>query len=81
MKEIIGNCDKKEDKERCFKLLMPYTYNMPDGSLITINNEDDYKNIKDWYENNPDSRDKPELIFPFDIEVELNQRMKKKKQE
>ena len=47
MKEIIGNCDKKrEGKERCVKLLMPYTYNMPDGSLITINNEDDYKNIK-----------------------------------
>ena len=71
IKEIITNCDKKkEDKERCFKLLMPYSYNMPDGSSITISVEDDYKNVKEWYENNPDSKDKPELIFPVDIEVE-----------
>ena len=71
IKEIITNCDKKkEDKERCFKLLMPYSYNMPDGSSITISVEDDYKNVKEWYESNPDSKDKPELIFPVDIEVE-----------
>ena len=71
IKEIITNCDKKkEGKERCFKILMPYSYNMPDGSSITINEEDDYKNVKEWYENNPDSKDKPELIFPVDIEVE-----------
>ena len=71
IKEIITNCDKKkEGKERCFKLLMPYSYNMPDGSSITISVEDDYKNVKEWYESNPDSKDKPELIFPVDIEVE-----------
>ena len=71
IKDIISNCDKKEEgMEKCFKILMPYSYQMPDGSSITISEEEDYKNLEEWYGNNPDSKDRPSLIFPVEIEVE-----------
>jgi len=40
---------------------------MPDGSTITVENEDDRGEIKDWYEANPDVKEKPELQYPVDI--------------
>ena len=62
---------RDEDKGdwRCFDLLLPVTYEMPDGSTITVENEEDWDDLKEWYEENSDSEEKPELQFRFLITV------------
>ena len=51
----------------CFELVLPVTFLMPDGSTITVENEDDYAGVRAWYEANPDAEGHPELQFPVDI--------------
>jgi hypothetical protein len=54
---------------RCFELVFPLTFNMPDGSSVMVesDNENSWDEIKVWYEENPDSEDKPEMQFPVVI--------------
>ena len=40
---------------------------MPDGSSITIDDEEDWVNLRNWYEANPDSEEEPALQYPVDI--------------
>ena len=41
---------------------------MPDGISVTVNNKEDIKSsLKSWYDANPDSKEKPELVFPVDV--------------
>tara|TARA_B100001142_G_scaffold191731_1_gene190789 strand:- start:323 stop:1777 length:1455 start_codon:yes stop_codon:yes gene_type:complete len=58
----------KEDW-RCFDLVFPLTFNMPDGSTVIIesDNENSWDEIKAWYEANPDSEEKPMMQFPVVI--------------
>ena len=61
----------KDDKEdwKCFDLVLPVTFDMPDGSTITATSDDDdgWAEIKAWYEANPDVEEKPALQYPVDI--------------
>ena len=54
---------------RCFELVFPITFNMPDGSSVTIETDEEssWDEIKSWYESNPDSEEKPEMQFPVVI--------------
>ena len=54
---------------RCFELVFPITFNMPDGSSVTIESDEEssWNEIKSWYESNPDSEEKPEMQFPVVI--------------
>jgi len=67
-----GDWDRDEDKGdwKCFDLMLPVAYVMPDGSTITIENEEDWIAIRDWYEANPESEEKPELHFPVNVEFD-----------
>jgi len=69
-KELVKEC-VKEDNERgeCFKVVMPYSMELPDGSVITIEQEEDQKQIEEWYINNTDSKERPSFVFPIDIEI------------
>ena len=71
LKEVRVECEKvyRED-DRCFEFVMPFTFTMPDGSSITIEKEEDHEKIEEWYKNNPDSKERPDLVFPVDIIVE-----------
>lgn len=60
--------EDKEDKRRCFKLVLPITYTMADDTEITIEEKEDWQLIKAWYEAHPDVKERPELQFPVDIE-------------
>ena len=66
--------DRDDDKGdwKCFDLVLPVTYVMPDGSTITVSSDDDddWAEIKAWYEANPDSEEKPALQYPVDISFE-----------
>jgi hypothetical protein len=55
-------------KKRCFELVLPVTFTMPDDSEITIEDKEDWQLIKDWYAGHPEEESRPELQFPVDIE-------------
>ncbi|MFT4759760.1 MAG: hypothetical protein ACI9XO_001675 [Paraglaciecola sp.] len=71
------NFDKKEKdkdkkyfkaKDHCFDMVYPVTWTMPDGSEITSNDEDAmWTVIKNWYETNANSKEKPVLNYPVDV--------------
>jgi len=54
-------------KRKCFELVYPYSVTMPDGSLITLESDDDRALIREWHENNPDVEEHGTLNFPVDI--------------
>ena len=66
--------DRDDDKGdwKCFDLVLPVTYVMPDGSTITVtsDDEDDWVQLKAWYDANPNSEEKPALQYPVDISFE-----------
>jgi len=66
--EFYWDRDEKEDW-KCFNLVLPVTFIMPDGSTITVSsdNENSWYEIKDWYELNSDAEEKPSLQYPIDI--------------
>ncbi|MDF1694924.1 MAG: hypothetical protein P1U56_03795 [Saprospiraceae bacterium] len=76
MMRLRKYCKEKAGKERkvCFRMVFPLNYLMPDGTTITIDNEEGSKSqIKEWYANNPDAEEKPELVYPVDVKVKGGQ--------
>ena len=69
-----GRDDDKGDW-KCFDLVLPVTYVMPDGSTITVSSDDDdnWVELKAWYEANPESEEKPGLQYPVDISFETRE--------
>ena len=74
LREERGSVDGQDferhshDRGECFMLVYPVTFIMPDGSTIT--GEDGRAictAIKDWYEANPDSKERPVLQFPVEV--------------
>ena len=56
-----------KDGFKCFELLLPVTFVMPDGSSITVEDENGYMAVRAWYRNNSDSKEKPTLQYPVNI--------------
>jgi hypothetical protein len=72
MREMYSRCSngRDDDERECFDLSLPVSYTMPDGSTITVSNEEDWDAIKSWYEENPESEEKPVLQFPVNVEFD-----------
>ena len=60
---------KKGDKKfQCFELLYTQTYTMPDGSTFTVENKNNWTDLKEWYAEYPGNNDvKPTLNYPVNI--------------
>ena len=56
-----------KDGFKCFELLLPVTFVMPDGSSITVEDENGYMAVRAWYGNNSDLKEKPTLQYPVNI--------------
>ena len=56
-----------KDGFKCFELVLPATFVMPDGSSITVEDENSYMAVRDWYAINLDSKEKPTLQYPVNI--------------
>ena len=69
MRGAYRRCGGRDDKWDCFEIVYPVTYIMPDGSTITvtIDDEDGWAELKDWYEYNSDSEERPAIQYPVDI--------------
>ncbi len=72
MRGMYSRCgDQRDDVDReCFDFILPVSYTMPDGSTLTVENDEDWNALKDWYEANPESDEKPELQFPLNVEFD-----------
>jgi len=60
--------DGNKEDWKCFELVFPVTFDMPDGSTITVTNDDDgWAGIRAWYEANPGAEERPVLQYPVVI--------------
>ena len=59
--------NSQESDGKCFQIIYPISLTFPDGSEITINNDEDWDEIDLWYEENKDSDEDPEIVYPFDV--------------
>ncbi len=74
MRRVYAYCDGEDEYDReCFELVLPVTFVMPDGSSITIDNEEDWVDLRGWYEANPESEEEPALQYPVDIVYETEE--------
>ncbi len=65
-----GNYDVFEQWENfmCFDVQFPISVNMPDGSQISIGNENElFEAVESYYEMNDEFEGSPEINFPFNI--------------
>ena len=58
---------EREDEEECYKFVLPISFNMPDGAVLTIETEDDWKKLERWYRENDNTSEEPEIIFPVQV--------------
>ena len=68
-RKLISKKDYDKRNQECFELVHPIIFIMPDGTTITVDNdtEEDWQNLKDWYNQNPDNEDRPSLQYPVNI--------------
>ena len=64
---IIARKKCEGDTARCFVLLYPHSFTMPDGSTLTIERKEDRKLLRAWYQENPGYDEKPVLQYPVEI--------------
>ena len=63
-----------DDQEReCFEYVLPVTFVMPDGSTITVEDEDGWYSLRRWYEQNGESEEEPGIQYPVDIMQDTEQ--------
>lgn len=76
LKEVYRGCYSGERdivvEQKCFSLVYPVSYQLPDGSLIEVlaDNEDSWAEMNAWYDENPESAERPTLQYPVVIMYE-----------
>ena len=59
----------RQDKEgwQCFDLIYPVTFEMPDGSTIIVetDNEEGWSEIKIWYDDNQETEERPSIPVSY----------------
>ena len=71
LKELLNECENLlKETEKCFDVIMPFSLELPDGSIVTIEDDEDNKQIDEWYDNNPDSKERPKFLFPIEISID-----------
>lgn len=66
-KKCAGDIDQK-DRVRCFKIVFPISLELPDGSVAQVEDEKEWHEVvKQWFEDNPDSAQKPSIAYPIDV--------------
>ena len=59
---------KKDRKKNCFYLEYPVSLELPDDSIIKVNDKKEaMESLKKWYNQNPDVKGKANLVFPVSI--------------
>ena len=70
-RDCIEDWEEGEDNDReCFEIVLPVTFVMPDDSFLTVSEDNDWLNVRLWYEENGDVEEEPSYQFPVDIVYE-----------
>lgn len=72
VKELRQDCrlDRPHRPTKCWRLVYPVTVNLPNGNTAEAQNGEELHQIyKTWKEENPNSEEKPELAFPYQVEL------------
>lgn len=59
--------ESSEDRADCITYVFPLSMTLPDGSIISGNEEELDFLIDEWYKDNPTSDREPQLVFPIEI--------------
>lgn len=65
---IKDSCKRGKDKRKCFKLVLPVNFTMPDATVIEVNEKQDFKLLREWHKANPNVTEKGSINFPVNIE-------------
>ena len=68
LKEAFQACRGEEDDKKCFTFGFPVSFTMPDGSVLTAEDEKDLEEkMGAFYESYSGEKKRPEVIFPVDL--------------
>ena len=65
-RELRSEREDYEERRECFELGYPLNWSMPDGTNITVEDENDWEEVREWYEANPDA-DERYIQYPVNI--------------
>ena len=51
----------------CFEFVFPVSLVLPDNSVVDLNSKEDWTVIRDWYQTNPDTDERPQFVFPLEV--------------
>lgn len=59
------------DRKDCFELVYPIKIILPDESIISVENEEEFHaQLKEWYKLNPNSKERASLSYPVQVTFE-----------
>ena len=68
LKEAFQSCRGEEDDKKCFTFGFPVSFTMPDGSVLTAEDEKDLEEkMGAFYESYTGEKKRPEVVFPVDL--------------
>ena len=71
LKEAFQACRGEEDDKKCFTFGFPVSFTMPDGSVLTAEDEKDLEEkMGAFYESYTGEKKRPEVVFPVDLMFE-----------
>ena len=70
-KEAFQACRGEEDDKKCFTFGFPVSFTMPDGTVLTAEDEKDLEEkMQAFYESYTGEKKRPEVVFPVDLMFE-----------
>ena len=71
LKEAFQACRGEEDDKKCFTFGFPVSFTMPDGTVLTAEDEKDLEEkMQAFYESSTGEKKRPEVVFPVDLMFE-----------
>ena len=71
--QLRANCHThcRPRPHHCFRFVYPLSIAFPDGNTVEVGGPLQMRQaIRAWHQNNPDAEDRPELVFPIQVELE-----------
>ena len=65
--EYLDEDESDDEERRCFDVVLPVTFLMPDGSSLVVAEESDWRSIDEWYVESSDVEEEPDYQFPIEV--------------